>query len=159
MHRNEWDATPLTGSSARIMRGFSRIGVGAAAITAVLGLTATANLAINDYWPGNRVQTDPVAWGAFPEVNPSKSNIPPFDPSKPYEIATKNSPNPLISSTPNPASKPFDPDEYLAFKRIEALKSAALTILIGLGITGAACLAVFGFFSGLGWVIAGFARD
>jgi hypothetical protein len=28
-----------------------------------------------------------------------------------------------------------------------------------MGITGAACLAVFGFFIGLGWVIAGFARD
>jgi hypothetical protein len=41
----------------------------------------------------------------------------------------------------------------------EALSSAALTGAIGLGITGAACLAVCGFFSGLVWVIAGFARD
>jgi hypothetical protein len=38
----------------------------------------------------------------------------------------------------------------------EALSSAALTIAIGLGITGAACLAVCGIFGGLGWVIAGF---
>jgi hypothetical protein len=34
-----------------------------------------------------------------------------------------------------------------------------MTVLIGLGITMAASLAVLGFFSGLGWVIAGFARD
>jgi hypothetical protein len=40
-----------------------------------------------------------------------------------------------------------------------AIRAAIVTVAIGLGITGAACLAVSGFFGGLGWVIAGFARD
>jgi hypothetical protein len=33
------------------------------------------------------------------------------------------------------------------------------TVLIGGGITITACLLIVGFFRGLGWVIAGFARD
>jgi hypothetical protein len=33
------------------------------------------------------------------------------------------------------------------------------TVLIGGGITITACLLIIGFFRGLGWVVAGFARD
>jgi hypothetical protein len=33
------------------------------------------------------------------------------------------------------------------------------TLLIGGGITITSCLLIFGFFRGLGWVVAGFARD
>jgi hypothetical protein len=40
-----------------------------------------------------------------------------------------------------------------------AFHIATTSALIDLGVTAAASLAVFGFFAGLGWVVAGFARD
>ena len=45
MHQYEWDATPITGASARILRGFSRVGIGAAVLIGLLGLAVTADLA------------------------------------------------------------------------------------------------------------------
>jgi hypothetical protein len=164
-HRHEWDATPTIGSSARIMRGFSRIGVGAAALTAMLGLTVTVPVAINDYrsatqWPGTLV---------------GRANIPPFDPSKPFdadEFLARNAPE-VVKPPPKPGMFddliPSPKRRHLTDAEVglappsrfntEALSSAALTVAIGLGITAAASLAVLGFFSGLGWIIAGFARD
>jgi hypothetical protein len=120
MHQHEWDAAPTVGSSARIIRSFSRIGIGAAALVAISGLALTAIVADRDYetathWPGTS-----VAKADLPDVPP-----------------------------------------WVKYERIndEAFKTVRSTVLIGMGITGAACLAVFGFFGGLGWVIAGFARD
>jgi hypothetical protein len=99
-------------SSARIMRGFSRIGIGATALAAVSTILVT----ISDY-------RSTTQWAGLPVANPSDQ---------------------------------FDPDKFLAEA---ALKSGALTVLTGLGVTGAACLAIFGFFRGFGWVVAGFAGD
>jgi hypothetical protein len=132
----------------------------------VLGLIVTVSVAINDYrsaseWPGTLV---------------GRANIPPFDPSKPYEVVPFDPDKFLAQTAPKdrgltdaevglapPKPGMFDdlipaPRQFLNIDA-KAFTSAMLTIAIGLGITSTACLAVFGFFSGLGWVIAGFARD
>jgi hypothetical protein len=172
MHRHEWDATPTIGSSARIMRGFSRIGVGAAALTAVLGLAITVSVAFNDYksatqWPGTPVGNfDPAAYGAKPfdpdeflaQTAPEVVKRPPktgmFD-----DLIPPPKGRLLSDAEVGLAPQHSGPFGWFLNLNAEAFSSAALTVAIGLGITGAACLAVFGFFSGLGWIIAGFARD
>jgi hypothetical protein len=63
MRQHEWDA-------ARIIRDFSRVGIGAAAIVAISGLALTAIVADRDYetttqWPGT-----PVAKADPPDVPP-----------------------------------------------------------------------------------------
>jgi hypothetical protein len=120
MHQDEWDDTPTNRSSARIIRGFSRTGIGAAGLVAILGLALTAIVADRDYeaatqWPDTRV---------------AKADLPDVPPRVKYEGIND-----------------------------EAFKTVRLTVLIGMGITGTASLAVFGLFGGLGWVIARFARD
>lgn len=91
---------PLIGSSARIIRGFSRVGVGAAVLTAVLGVAVTATVAFSDY--RSATQFDPAAWGAKPA-----SDLP----DAPW---VKKPANFFDQFDPKPAAKPFDPDEYLA---------------------------------------------
>jgi hypothetical protein len=117
--RHESDATPTIGSAARIMRGFSRIGIGAAALVAISGLALTAIVADRDY-DATQAPGTPVAKADLPDVPP-----------------------------------------WVKYERIndEAFKTVRSTVLIGMGITSTASLAVFGLFGGLGWVIARFARD
>ena len=88
--------------SNRIIRGFSRLGIGAAVLTAIYGLVPNIYAQIDD---------------------PPPTGL-----------------NELVRH------------------RTPALY-AAKTACVGLGITALAALAVFGFFRGLGWIIAGFARD
>jgi hypothetical protein len=83
--------------ATRIIRGFSRLGVGAAVLVAACGTGFTA-LAI-----------------VMPALDPSP------------------------------------PPDLVAY--------AAKTAGIGLGVTSLLALAAFVFFRGLGWVLAGFARD
>jgi hypothetical protein len=80
-------------SSARLIRGFSRFGVGAALLIALCG----------------------AGYTAF-----------------------------VIAFAPMPAPRDFDAAKFAG---------------IGLGITGVSAFAAFGFFHGLGWILAGFARD
>jgi hypothetical protein len=70
-----------------------------------------------------------------------------------YETATQ------WPGTPVAKADVLDVPPWVKYERIndEAFKTVRSTVLIGMGITGAACLAVFGFFGGLGWVIAGLA--
>jgi hypothetical protein len=124
MHR-EWDATPTTGAPTRITRGFKRIGIGAAVLMAVLGVTVTTSVAVNTY-------NNERGWS---DVTSQPANIP----------ASRALANDVELA-------PWDRDEA-------AFHIATTSALIGLGVTGAACLAVFGFFAGLGWVVAGFTRD
>jgi hypothetical protein len=121
----ERDTHPLPSFSARIMRGFKRIGIGAAVLMAMLGVTVTTSVAVNTY-------NNEMGWSDVL--------------SQPAHI---------------PASRALANDIELAPRERDeaAFHIATTSALIGLGITAAACLAVFGFFRGLGWVIAGFARD
>jgi hypothetical protein len=57
---------------------------------------------------------------------------------------------------PKPA---FNPDEFLASAANEDIKLAIRATVIGVAATGAASGAMLVFFAGLGWIIAGFARD
>jgi hypothetical protein len=71
----------------------------------------------------------------------SIATAPPFDPTKPYEVLNPQSPGMFDDLIPSPASV--------------AAKAAG----IGFGITAMLALATWAFFRGLGWVVAGFARD
>jgi hypothetical protein len=97
----------IASSTAPILRGFSRLGIGCAVLVAMIGVVVTATIVIDDYnqWAGG---SSPPA-GFVPDA---------------------------------PAISTFVP-----------------TVLIGGGITITACLLMIGFFRGLGWVVAGFARD
>jgi hypothetical protein len=191
---------PELSSSARIMRGFSRIGVGAAALTAVSGLAITLTMAVNDYrsateWPGTLISKageSTNVWAGWTDRGPN-SDISPWGAKQPRlaeegdwgakqptyteerDAAIKKGlegPNPDIA--PWAVGRPaYTEERNAAIKRAAAeqsrwsfpsldrvaFKAAIPTALIGLGLTGAACLAAFGFFAGLGWMIAGFARD
>jgi hypothetical protein len=84
--RHEWDATPLIGSSARIMRWFSRLGVGGAILTAVLGLMVTVSAAFNDYKYATQWAGFPVAKSDLPDAPWLEyQRDPPFEPSKPMK--------------------------------------------------------------------------
>jgi hypothetical protein len=98
---------PIASSSAPILRGFSRLGIGCAVLIAVIGVAVTAIIVMDDY----------SRWVAG------------------------SSPPGGFALNPPPIST-FVP-----------------TVLIGGGITITACLLIMGFFRGLGWVVAGFARD
>jgi hypothetical protein len=111
--RREWDATPLTGFSTRIMGGFSRLGVGAAVLTAVLGLAITVSVAFNDY--RSATQFDPAAWGAKPASDLPEAPWLEYQ-RDPVVKPPRKPANPFDQFDPKPAAKPFDPDEYLAQK-------------------------------------------
>jgi hypothetical protein len=121
----KWDATPRTGTSVPIMRGFKRIGIGAAVVTAALGFAMTTGVAVNNY-------NTEKSWS---NVMPQPANIPA---------------SPALANDIELA--PRERDEA-------AFHIATTSAVMGLGVTAAACLAVFGFFAGLGWVVAEFARD
>jgi hypothetical protein len=106
-------------SSARIMRGFSRIGIGAAVLIAVTGLAITVGVAVSSYKSAN---SEVKPWYLTPD----------------YEEGIRR---------------------VIAERSHQARNAAMRSALIGLGITGATSLAIFGFFRSLGSVVAGFARD
>jgi hypothetical protein len=111
--------------STRITRGFRRIGLGAAVLMAVLGVTVTTGVTINTY-------NNERGWS---DVISQPANI--------------------------PASRALANDVELATRERDeaAFYIATTSALIGLGVTAPACLAMLGFFVGLGWIIAGFPRD
>jgi hypothetical protein len=142
-HRHEWDATPAIGSSARIIRGFSRIGIGAAVLIAVLGLAVAVSVAFNDYKYATQWVGFPLAKSDLPDAPwleyqrepvvkpPPKPGM--FDDLIPApkgrlltdaEVGlTPQKSDSVIKPIGNSANE-FDPEAYLAFKRREDLKSA-----------------------------------
>jgi hypothetical protein len=110
----------ITSASARIIRGFSRIGIGSVVVVAIVGVAVTTTVVI-DEWV--RISSLPDApWLAYaPKLEASSAHG-------------------WWSSDP-------------------VLGSAVSNVLAGLAITGIASLVIFEFFRGLGWIIAGFARD
>lgn len=115
-------------SGARIIRGFSRIAIGTAVLIAICGIGATAVVVGNSRSLRN----------ALPAVEQKASKT-----SGANIYAQVDSPLPpgfVIDPSPSPA--------------VEAAKTAG----IGLGITALLALGAFGFFRGLGWILAAFAR-
>jgi hypothetical protein len=98
---------PIALSSAPILRGFSRLGIGCAVLIAIIGVVVTATVVMDDY-------------------------------------------NRWVGGSGPPAGVVLGPPSISTF---------VPTVLIGGGITITACLLIIGFFRGLGWVVAGFARD
>jgi hypothetical protein len=98
---------PVASSSAPILRGFSRLGIGCAVLIAMIGVAVTATVVMDDY----------SRW-----------------------VAGSASPTGVVVGPP-------------------PISTFVPTVLIGGGITITACLLIIGFFRGLGWVVAGFARD
>jgi hypothetical protein len=142
-------------SSARIVRRFSRIGIGAAALTAMFGLAVTIDAAFNDS------QATGQRWLQYPVTKTASA------PDMAYLNYEENggraeAPNVRVLTdadlglAPPKHSGPFGWFLNLNAKRFNF---AMATVLRGLLLTGMACLAMFDFFSGLGWVIARFTRD
>jgi hypothetical protein len=98
---------PMASSSAPVLRGFSRLGIGCAVLIAMIGVVVTATVVMDDYsrWVGGSAPPAGIVLGPPP------------------------------------------------------ISTLVRTVLIGGGITITACLLIIGFFRGLGWVVAGFARD
>ena len=122
--------------SNRIIRGFSRLGIGAAVLTAIYGSVLTGVATLSEYTdnsPGILIYDS--ATHQVSKTRPSGANI----------YAQIDGPPP---SGLNELVRHRTPALYAA-------KAAG----VGLGITVLAALAVFGFFRGLGWITVGFARD
>jgi hypothetical protein len=122
--------------SNRIIRGFSRLGIGAAALVAIYGFLLTGIATVSEYRanrPGILI-FDPATHEVF-KTTPSGANI--------YV---------QIDGPPPPGLKEMVRHHTSS---LYAAKAAG----IGLCITVLAALAVFGFFRGFGGIIAWFARD
>ncbi|MBO0755758.1 MAG: hypothetical protein J2P54_07845 [Bradyrhizobiaceae bacterium] len=152
----------MASTGNHIIRGFSRLGIGAAVLVAIGGVVTTGIVAEDQYSRAQRA--------AFPEVKPAfglsdadAGLVPNFEPDKPYDFyqggkwwhhdpATGNAPAPADSREPPPG---FVIDQPSPAAFAEAEKASSL----GLGLTALAALAAFIFLWGLGWVIAGFVKD
>jgi hypothetical protein len=122
--------------SNRIIRRFSRLGIGTALLVAIYGFVLTGVATVSEYnanSPGILIFES--ATHKVSKKTPSGANI--------YAE---------IDGAPPPGLN------ELIRHRTPALY-AAKAAGIGLGITVVAALAVFAFFRGLGWILGGFARD
>jgi hypothetical protein len=150
-----------TSPSARIIRGFSRIGIGLAIISAITGVAVTGGIVVGNYNRANdefdkyacllRWNANAAVSGArYKALTESAANCGYFPSYGAYNSLSWIRINDAIEQNG------FIVERVTDFER---LRAEANTTIAGLGITGATSLVIFGFFRGLGWIIAGFARD
>jgi hypothetical protein len=169
-----WDFAPVVEpASTRVVRGFSRIGIGCAILAGLCGVAVTVILAVEDArrvpgfdpsQPYEVVSDDGPPKGFM--VDPTKGPLAATDPLLIEYLTSTPSPSPVVNRfVPGEASRKFD-EAVLKFddlvpkaERVSDEWRIVCPILVGLGLTLAVCLVVFGFFRGLGWVLAGFARS
>jgi hypothetical protein len=127
-----------TKSAVRIIRGFSRLGVGAAILVMLCGAGLTAMVVSDQYAQSKGKGHISVAGpGGVTVKFPTGTDWPTI-----YKVLGSQA---SVQSAEYPTVSPTD----------EATRIA----VIGLGITAAMALAAWGFFRGVGWMLAGFARD
>jgi hypothetical protein len=122
----------------RIIRGFSRLGAGAALLVTLCGMGVTAVIV-----------SDQHARGHFSVTGIDKVSV--YFPTGTPESVVHDV---MLYRAGYPG--PLSPAASAAFSLIPPDIKAAV---IGLGVTALLALVAFGFFRGLGWVVAGFARD
>jgi hypothetical protein len=143
----------------RTTRGFSRLGIGAAILVALAGVVVTGIVAVDQY---GRWKSDPEAGNPPPQgfaidhrllSDVDVGLIPlPFDQKKSGNFKVGDV---WWHHDPTTGNWLLSMWENLPSPVAIAAKAAGM----GLGITALAALAAFGFFRGLGWIIAGFGRD
>jgi hypothetical protein len=148
-------------TSARIIRGFSRIGIGIAVVVAIIGVIATAVVALQNHNSAN-YEFDKYACLLTANANVAVSG-------DRYKSLTENAGHCGYFSSYGTYNSlgwikigdAIEQNGHLVQRVTDAelVKLDVLTALAGLGITGAISLVIFGFFRGLGWILAGFASD
>lgn len=139
--------------SKRIIRGFTRIGIGVAVLVLIGGVVGTWFYTVDQYKENDWINAcfgesgfDPDTDEAF-KVDAAGKRVPAT-----VEEACANASGIEVVHHPNLV---HDLIRDYSSSVIAATKAAG----IGLGITALAAVAALGFFRGLGWVITGFEED
>lgn len=150
----------------RISGGFCRLGIGVAVMVAIGGSGVTTTVAISQYRDQWYLDSSLVYDPTVDELlKPADGRmVPVTDADWNAAFAVRNLPPGFVLDVRDPSKFPAEwtivrhRSDYYQFINSRAF-AAGQTFAIGLGITAAISLAVFGFFRGMGWVISGFAQD
>jgi hypothetical protein len=161
-------------SSARIKRGFSRLGVAFASVFVIVAVIGSAVAGGDSWqqigrgyeqaqcvaayekrrvWPGTPDAPPPLRSGMFDDLIPQQRVVPPPPPGYQFVAASVGCPGPSYSLSFEDAGRLVSEGLITPY-----LKAAAWTAV------GVVALAVTAFciwlaFYGVGWTLAGFARD